>query len=50
MFVSAVVVGLRPMEQLGKRKLRKTLPIQEKESVKWIEGLNQVTALKSHFF
>ncbi|OGB20599.1 MAG: hypothetical protein A3I66_22790 [Burkholderiales bacterium RIFCSPLOWO2_02_FULL_57_36] len=45
------VLGLktwvRPLEQLGKRNLRKTLPIQNKESAKWIEGLNQVTALQS---
>lgn len=45
------VLGLktwvRPLEQLGKRTLRRALPIQEKESAKWIEGLNQVTALKS---
>jgi Transposase DNA-binding/Transposase Tn5 dimerisation domain len=46
------VLGLktwtRPLEQLGKRGLRKKLPVQEKESVKWIEGLNQVVALKRH--
>ncbi|OGB25651.1 MAG: hypothetical protein A3I66_22785 [Burkholderiales bacterium RIFCSPLOWO2_02_FULL_57_36] len=46
------VLGLktwtRPLEQLGKRKLRRQLPVQEKESAKWIEGLNQTTALKSH--
>lgn len=46
------VLGLktwtRPLEQLGKRGLRRKLPVQEKESAKWIEGLNQVTALKHH--
>lgn len=38
---------IRPLEQLGKRNLRRTLPIQDKESAKWIEGLNQITALQS---
>lgn len=46
------VLGLktwtRPLEQLGKRGLRKKLPVQDKESIKWIEGLNQVAALKHH--
>jgi hypothetical protein len=37
----------RPLEQLGKRALRRKLPVHEKESVKWIEGLNQMTAFKS---
>lgn len=46
------VLGLktwtRPLDQLGKRGLRRKLPVHEKESAKWIEGLNQVVALKHH--
>jgi hypothetical protein len=45
------VLGLktwtRPQEQLGKRSLRRKLPLHEKESAKWIEGLNQITAFQS---
>lgn len=44
------VLGLktwtRPLEQLGKRAQRRKLPVHEKESAKWIEGLNQMTAFK----
>ena len=39
---------VRPLDQLGKAKLRKKLPVQEKESFKWIEGLNHTSALKAH--
>jgi hypothetical protein len=46
------VLGLknwvRPQAQLGKRKLRTKLPVQDKESAKWIEGLNQLSVLKPH--
>jgi len=46
------VLGLktwtRPLEQLGKRVQRRKLPVQDKESAKWIEGLNQVSALKRY--
>jgi hypothetical protein len=46
------VLGLktwvRPLEQLGKRKLRRKLPVREKESAKWIEGLDHLATLKSH--
>lgn len=37
----------RAPEQFGKKRLRKTLPVDEKESVKWIEGLTHMSALKS---
>jgi len=44
------VLGLktwtRPHEQLGKKRLRKKLPIEEKESVKWIEGVKHMSDLK----
>lgn len=46
------VLGLktwtRPLAQLGKRHQRRKLPVHEKESVKWIEGLNQMTAFQCH--
>jgi hypothetical protein len=46
------VLGLktwaRPLEQLGKRAQRRELPVQEKESAKWIDGLNQASALKRY--
>ncbi len=46
------VLGLktwvRPLEQLGKKALRKKLPVQGKESVKWLEGLDHMSALKAH--
>jgi Transposase DNA-binding/Transposase Tn5 dimerisation domain len=46
------VLGLktwtRPLAQLGKRKQRKTLPVRQKESVKWIEGLEHMTTLSAH--
>lgn len=38
----------RPLDQLGKRAQRKKLPVQEKESVKWIEGMEHLATLKSH--
>jgi hypothetical protein len=44
------VLGLktwaRPLEQMGKRELRRKLPVREKESVKWLEGLEHLAALK----
>ncbi|GHT98817.1 hypothetical protein FACS1894154_04770 [Betaproteobacteria bacterium] len=46
------VLGLktwtRPLEQLGKRHQRRQLPIEEKESMKWLEGLQHLGALKAH--
>lgn len=45
------VLGLktwtRPLEQLGKRHSRRQLPIAEKESVKWLEGIKQLSTLKT---
>lgn len=38
----------RPLEQLGKRKERRKLPVSEKESIKWIEGQTHLANLKSH--
>lgn len=37
----------RPIEELGKRKLRKDKPIHSKESQRWIECHNEVNALFS---
>lgn len=37
----------RDPEQFGKKRLRKTLPVAEKESSKWIEGLMHMSELKS---
>jgi hypothetical protein len=46
------VVGLktwtRSPDQLGKSKKRKKVPIEEKESIKWIEGLQHTNTLKSY--
>lgn len=46
------VLGLktwaRPPEELGKKHRRKSRPIAEKESVKWLEGLTQLNTLKAH--
>jgi hypothetical protein len=46
------VLGLktwtRPLEQLGKGKARRKLPVNEKESVKWIEGQSHLASVKSH--
>lgn len=39
---------VRPEEQLGKKAVRKKVPVEMKESVKWIEGVNHMTTLKSH--
>lgn len=37
---------IRPPEQIGKKHRRKRLPVTEKESVKWLEGLTQLGTLK----
>jgi hypothetical protein len=37
----------RPESGLGKKHRRATLPIEEKESVKWIEGIEHLAALKA---
>lgn len=37
---------VRPPEQMGKKHRRKSLPVSEKESVKWLEGLSQLATLK----
>jgi hypothetical protein len=37
----------RDLSELGKKKLRFKKPIDEKESVKWLEGIKQLTALKA---
>lgn len=39
---------VRPLEEQGKKHRRKSLPITEKESVKWLEGLTQLGNLKAH--
>ena len=39
---------VRPEEQYGKKAVRKKVPVEMKESVKWIEGLNHMTTLKPH--
>jgi hypothetical protein len=38
---------IRPDEQFGKKAKRKQLPVEEKESVKWIEGLRHMRALSA---
>jgi len=35
----------RSPDELGKKKLRKKLPVEEKESVKWIEGVRHLNEL-----
>jgi hypothetical protein len=46
------VLGLktwvRPPEEYGKTKQRKRRPIQDKESVKWLEGIGHLASLKAH--
>ena len=39
---------VRPPEQCGKTQRRKALPVTEKESIKWLEGLAHLTVLKAH--
>lgn len=39
---------VRPPEQQGKKHQRKRLPVTEKESVKWLEGLAQLATLKGY--
>jgi hypothetical protein len=39
---------IRPLDEHGKRRLRWQLPIRNKESVKWLEGLEHLSALKGH--
>jgi len=36
---------IRPDEQVGKKVLRTKLPIEEKESIKWVEGLRHLAEL-----
>lgn len=38
---------IRPDEQFGKKIKRKQLPTEEKESIKWIEGLRHVSTLSA---
>jgi hypothetical protein len=38
----------RPLEQWGKRHQRTKLPITEKESMKWVEGLQHLCSLKEY--
>jgi hypothetical protein len=38
---------VRPEEELGKKHQRKARPIDEKESIKWIEGIEHLAALKA---
>ncbi|MFP4894002.1 IS4 family transposase [Paraburkholderia sp. EG304] len=38
---------VRPEEELGKKHQRKARPIAEKESIKWIEGIEHLGALKA---
>lgn len=38
---------VRPDEEFGKKRQRATRPLADKESVKWIEGLAHLSALKS---
>jgi len=38
---------VRPLSEMGKKAIRKKLPIQGKESFKWIEGINHLTTLKA---
>ena len=39
---------IRPDDQFGKKARRKQLPIEEKESIKWIEGLRHIRTLSAH--
>jgi hypothetical protein len=39
---------VRPIEQLGKKRLRKSKAIGTKESVKWLEGIEHLATLKSY--
>ena len=38
---------IRPPEQMGKKHRRTHLPVSEKESVKWIEGVEHLATLKA---
>lgn len=46
------VLGLktwsRPLDELGKRKQRRKLPIHAKESAKWLQGQQHLSTLKSY--
>ena len=46
--VMGMKTWVRPEAELGKKAVRKKVPVEMKESVKWIEGLNHMTALKAH--
>ncbi|GHU13918.1 hypothetical protein FACS189441_2390 [Betaproteobacteria bacterium] len=46
--VLGLKIWTRPLEQLGKRHQRRQLPIEEKESMKWLEGLQHLEALRAH--
>ena len=42
-------VWARPLEEFGKAKTRKSRPIDEKESAKWVRGIRQVGELARRF-
>ena len=42
-------VWARPPEELGKAEARKSRPIEEKESVKWLRGMARAAALRDRF-
>ncbi len=46
--VMGMKTWVRPEAELGKKVVRKKVPVEMKESVKWIEGLNHMMTLKAH--
>lgn len=46
--VLGLKIWARDIEQLGKRHLRRQRPIAEKESYKWLEGVQHLNMLKAH--
>jgi hypothetical protein len=46
--VLAIKTWARPMENLGCTGRRKARTIQDKESIKWLQGLERLAALKGH--